>query len=735
VYSDFSEFCRQLQTQAKQTAQRRVLLLCGARDWASARAGEALHSLGVDQVLWVGDRSPHGWPCLAPAQAHKLLGAEIEGLVIDSYAGFDPEAFGATLGALRSGGLLLLITPPLDQWEGFIDPQNARIAVAPTPAEQVTGRFLRRLAAIFRTSDLLYRVVQDRPLPNLKATLAQPLQSPLPTGSVCRTADQQLAVQALMQVAKGHRRRPLVLISDRGRGKSSSLGIAAARLLQEGMQRIIITGPRLDAVTPALEQAKRLLPDYASGRGHLRGVNAAFCFMPPDALSQQPEQAGLLLVDEAAALPTALLERLLRRYSRIAFATTLHGYEGSGRGFSVRFRKILDQQTPQWRQIELRQPIRWAADDPLERLSFQALLLDAAPASDAEVAGCCVDDSQLERLERDRLASDEALLRQLFGLLVLAHYRTSPLDLRHMLDGPNVSVYVLRRGNKVLATALLADEGGFNQQDAASIFVGKRRFRGHLLAQSLSQHLGLEQAAGLRCRRVMRIAVHPALQRQGFGAKLLDAISQQAQTENIDYLGASFAADAPLLAFWRQRGYIAVRLGLSRDASSGAHSAAVLRPLSDAGGQLCAAASARFGQQFPHQLADGLRQLEPELGLALMRECTPLELPRFSELDRRDLITIAFAARVYEATPEPVWRLVSYALSDAKAKALLDRQSQTLLLCRVLQRRDWPESAKLSGLSGRKQAISLLRQALGELLEHYADEGMRAEIRRVRHLL
>ena len=53
---------------------------------------------------------------LQGARVFEALGTEAGTLVFDAHSGFDPDAFGAASGALRWGGLLLLLTPLLDEW-------------------------------------------------------------------------------------------------------------------------------------------------------------------------------------------------------------------------------------------------------------------------------------------------------------------------------------------------------------------------------------------------------------------------------------------------------------------------------------------------------------------------------------------------------------------------------------------------------------------------------------------
>ena len=715
-----------LQQQARDAFHRRLLLLSGSDTWCHNTALEVMQVFSSTKPLWVGRSKVRGIPQLINAQVAGLLGSETDLLIYDAHSGFDADAFGVLCGTLKGGGLLLLLTPPLSRWSEYPDPEHARIAVAGIPPAAVTGRFLGRLVRLLQSDPWVCHIEQGgEPPPLTSLSTVTTMHEPL--DPICRTQDQHTAVEAIMHLVSGHRRRPLVLISDRGRGKSSALGIAAARLLQHGSRQILITAPNQQATAALFEQAIRVLPSAKSGKGSLHLEHSNLTYVAPDLLLQQPRHADLLLVDEAAAIPTPLLAGLLELYSRIAFATTVHGYEGTGRGFALRFRGILDRQTPQWRELRLETPIRWAAQDPLEHWLFRALALNATPAPEALLGDVQAHQCTFERLDRDQLAANEQALNDLFGLLVLAHYRTTPFDLRHLLDGPNLSVFVLRFRERILATALLAQEGGFDPDTAHAIWAGFRRPRGHLLAQSLAAHLGLEEGPCLRGGRIIRIAVHPAVQRRGLGSRLVRELLSEGLRSGLDYLGTSFGATPELLRFWYRHELLPVRIGLRRSASSSSYSVLLLHPITAAGEQICRQARRRFQRQLPSLLQDALRDLDTPLAALLLGHSIASSDFSLEDSDWFDLIGFAFARRSYAACLPGLETLSLKALADGLR---VSEQAQ-LLVMRVLQHRDWSECAQALHLPGRHGVEQALRQVIGELVLQYADAQHRALALRV----
>ncbi|TCK17959.1 tRNA(Met)-cytidine N(4)-acetyltransferase [Thiogranum longum] len=684
---------------------RRMVWLSGDVADVSALAGRLLKQQPGINIHWHGDGAPADIQVSQGREAFQQLGRECDALVFNAWSGFDPDAFGALSGTLRGGGLLFLLTPSAADWSTWSDPEYTRIAVAQFSVSEISGRYLRRLTRLLQ-QDAGSLWIESGEVKRRPVIHEMPAQQQTVDLSPCRTQDQQYAVEAVIHVVSGHRRRPVVLQSDRGRGKSAAFGIAAARLISERQLRVVVTAPRRQAVEAVMERASALLtPEQCQ----------LLRYMPPDVLVRSDCDADLLLVDEAAAISAPLLEQLLKRYPRMAFSTTVHGYEGTGRGFAVRFNNVLDRCTNSWKTVMLNTPVRWGEGDPLEPLVFRLLMLDANAAPDAVLESACLDDVQISCVERDQLIEDETLLRELFGLLVLAHYKTRPFDLRQLLDGPNLSVWLMRIQGHIAAAALVAEEGGFSTEDAQDISADVRRPHGHLLPETLAVHLGLVDAPALRAQRVMRIAVHPAVQGRGLGSRLIACIRDTAAAEGIDYLGSSFGANDDLLRFWQNADWTPVRISERRGASSGSHSVIVLKPLSRTGGDLCARARQRFLRHFPHQLSDSLRDLEARMVIALMRNA-PDSMQTLDDDDLEDVRRFAFERRFPESAIGALWGwLCNRLMSENTLDTLVDTDAG-LLIARFLQKRDWSTCARDAGLGGHDQALARLRELVRQLL-------------------
>lgn len=698
---------RQLQQQARQNGQRRLLICSGSHDWCRKQARSVVQYIikeGSETLsLCIGDSISTDIPALPAGKSRQWLGRELGFLIYDAHGGFDVDAFGAVSGTLCAGGLLLLLVPELSRWSEFNDSEHRRIQVYPQTQEQVTGYYLQRLARLVNRSDALTLVTESGQYRLSSWPAVTPMASenlPAP----CCTEEQAQAVALVHKVVRGHRRRPLVLTADRGRGKSAALGIAAGQLLNEGIEKMIVTAPA--------RASAEVLFQHGFQEGHLDAEVMAqrLQFMAPDEILKHLPSCDLLLVDEAAALPAPVLTRLLTHYSRVVFASTIHGYEGTGRGFAIRFKKVLNDQTPQWRSLHMHQPVRWADHDPLEAFTFQALLLNAVPADVQTLPDMEVSQYEFRRLSSVELMNNEPLLKELFGLLVLAHYQTRPFDLRHLLDGGNIEISGLFQAGHLLATVLAAREGEVESDLIEPIWLGQRRVRGHLLPQSLSNHAGIASAITLKGLRVIRIAVHPDRQQQGLGSRLLKEVRQQALRDQYDYLGTSFGATEELLHFWHRNQLSPVRVGMTREAASGTHSVMMLQGLSEAGHHLLTEAQARFTEQFHWLLMDGLEDLEAELVCALLQQSGCATTYQESSFEQSDLHSYVEGLRQYDSCMASIKSYTMRLLSQA----CVSSQQQQLLVAKVLQNKNWQQLADLLRLSGRKQVQQLLRETIRE---------------------
>ncbi|RTZ63286.1 MAG: hypothetical protein DSZ29_07240 [Aquificaceae bacterium] len=674
-----------------QQQHRQLLVISGKFEDCVAMAKQRLKSLNY---LWLSDTDLTEQVTLPMSKASMVLGQEYDVVVFDAFSSgqentFNANAFGIVTGTIIGGGYLILLTPDLRSWAD-------------------KSHFLQRFTRLLQQSSALF-FDHKQPLPALTVPARKKVTTPL------LFKDQQDAFVMMQSVISGHRRRPLVLTSDRGRGKSTLLGWFAAHLLEQGRTHIIVTAPSRKIAETVFQAAHQSLSQVGSEE-KLAGLH----FLSPDELNQQKPQADLILIDEAASIPLPLLERFIKQHSRLIFATTEHGYEGSGRGFALRFKKILDKCSPYWKSATLDTPCRWAKDDPLENFTFDALLLKTELADMSGVVVAKPTSYHVAIIKQDDLIADESLLRELFGLLLSAHYQTRPSDLVRLLDDKNYQIFVVRTAKKILATALVAIEGGFSKALADAIYNGKRRPQGHLIPQTLATHAGVKDAPCYLGERIIRIAVHPELQGQGIGSYLLRQIINTAQKNaKVDYIATSFGATPELVSFWHQAGLQTVQIGMKRDASSGTHSVVMLHPLNKKAELLYKRAQTNFAASLPLLLADPLRDLEAPLVAILFVKLfgkNDFALLELTDTENQALIGFYEQNRGYESSISAIYKLTLYRLSQG---CYLSPEELQLLIAKVLQKKSWQQLVALTHATGRKQLISILRQTVKKLAYQY----------------
>lgn len=639
---------------------RRLLVISGEAEWCEQQV-DAWQACLAGDWLRVSEQACDGLHC-APGALRTLLGREFRHAVFDARAGFHAEAFAALAGTLVAGSWLLLLTPPWPQWPATVDQDSLRWSDA---AQAIaTPHFVRHLQhTLLKNAEVaLWRQGESLQLPPLTAR---------PDWQPEGERQQQQILQALLSSAPGIS----VLTAPRGRGKSALAGMLA----KHSQVRCVVTAPAKVSV--------EVLAQFAG---------EAFHFVAPDALlaacDSKTPQADWLLIDEAAAIPAPLLQRLIRYFPRVLLTTTVQGYEGTGRGFLLKFCAAL----PQARFYTLDRPLRWAQSDPLERLVDNALLFDenVTPAGSGSLV--------FQRLEQRHWQTQPEQLTAMYHLLASAHYRTSPLDLRRMMDAQGMHFIAAHCQHRICAALWLVDEGGLDAGLAFDVWAGRRRPRGNLVAQSLAAHAGFPEAARLRSRRITRIAVAPLQRRQGIGRQLIAQCASD--SDALDFLSVSFGYTDELWRFWRSCGFQLVRISTQREASSGCYSAMALLPLTPAGQTLVTRAAQRLARDYWW-----LRQkLDQPLAIA----CD--EQQQFTADDWVEVAGFAFAQRAFDAAWPALGRLLVQATAALPAlRGAINQQLSASELCRQL------------GLSGRKALLNQWRAEAQQAL--MACDGRRTQ--------
>lgn len=617
----------------QQTGHRRLLVLSGTSAWCQQITRRLQAALPGDWIA--ADVAADG-----PSSARQWLGAEYRHGVINAQRGLNVDTLAILAGTLKAGSLLVLQVPTWSVWPARTDEDSVRWATVDAPI--ATPHFVRYLQHTLETQReaILWR--QHKPI----CLPAQPQGARWQPPAGQPDAEQATLLRQLLAARRG----VFVLTAARGRGKSALAGMLIARW----RGRCLVTAPARHS--SAVIQ---------------RHVSAPLLFQAPDRLladcqASAAPSADWLIVDEAAAIPLALLNALITYFPRVLLLTTTEGYEGTGRGFLLKFCASL----PAYQPLTLQQPARWAVGDGLEAWLNRLLLLQPPPlpaAGDRPVHN--------ETPTQARWAAEPARLAAFYALLVHAHYRTTPLDLRRMMDAPGQRFHAAYSGDALIGALWLTEEGGLSETLAHDVWAGRRRPRGNLVAQSLAAHGGEPEAAVLRSWRISRIAVSEAWRRRGIARQLIEY--SLAQTVSIpDYLSVSFGYTAALGAFWQQCGFTLVRFSTWQEASSGCYGAMAVRPLSAAAQRLVA------------RLTDALQRSHGWLSRQIPAPLPFRALPDgpLSVTDWRQLAGFAFAHVPAQACAGALCRLLACSPLPSPALRLWLQQDHAPQTCvRLLQ--------------------------------------------------
>ncbi|KMT04510.1 hypothetical protein BVRB_8g181730 isoform B [Beta vulgaris subsp. vulgaris] len=507
--------------------------------------------------------------------------------------------------------------------------------------------------------------------------LKEQLHDVLPVGplvSACTTLDQGKSLSTLLDaILEKNYQATIALIASRGRGKSAALGLAIAGAVAAGYSRIFVTAPSAEnlrslfdfvlrglrvlnieehtqfdvvrSTDPVLRKAITQINIFKEHRQIIQYIE------PQD--HAKLSQAELLIIDEAAAIPLPVIKSLLGPYL-VFLSSTVNGYEGTGRSLSLKLLSHLEKQSYNpvsgrvYKKLELRESIRYSSGDPIEAWLNDLLCLDATNSVPHISRFPHPKDCNLYYVNRDTLFSfhkeSEIFLKRLVALYVSSHYKNSPNDLQLMADAPAHHIFVLLgpvdEGKNVLPDILcfiqVCLEGQIAQNSAMQCLRMGHFPPGDQIPWKFCEEFENTDFPYLSGVRIVRIAVHPSAQGQGYGSAALDLVTRYYESkltdmgelsfeensidvcgsvieaakkislleetirprqnlppllvhprerlpERVDYIGASFGINKDLFRFWKKHKFTPFYICDTPNNATGECSCMVLKPLETGG--------------------------------------------------------------------------------------------------------------------------------------------------------
>ena len=542
-----------------------------------------------------------GFATVAADRMASELGQSIDYLLFNAFDGFTPNALAQGVGLIRASGLLILITPNTSLWPCFPDPFLLGLG----QSEHYKSNYINLLINYLNANS---HSVNDIDTVSLKGS-----NEILTFDSIDFTEDQQSVVNNLLD-DWSQSTSTRVITADRGRGKSSSLGYAL-QCSDWAPNQVIVTAPDKRSVYSLYQQCGDVKPRFLH---------------PAEALQELHNNPAiqLLVIDEAAAIATPLLDQLVEHVNHLAVSTTVNGYEGFGRGFSLRFLERLGLQREGVSYSQLDEPVRWSQGDQLEATINDLLFLTDC---DHSLPFSEFDDG-VHHLNLEQLINQPDQLNAIYQLLHFAHYRTSPNDLRVLLDSPGQLLFVSIQSGELVGVTWISKEGELSADLTEEIAQGKRRPNGNLIPQTLVFSEGMVSLGVKRFWRVTRIAVVPDSRRSGIAASMLRTIEVAAAGLEVDFIGASFAGYQEVWQFWESSGYAAIRIGDRIDPVAGEPALLVLKALNAVAAEDLLFINQQTTCRYQFEIERGLRSAMP-MGFNEMPDCKDQEVLSSHQID------------------------------------------------------------------------------------------------------
>jgi len=689
-------------------------------------------------------------------ESEKYLGTTFQALVLDLTNDLKPNDVGRLVGVVEGGGLIVVQAPPWDEWDTRMTlfKQSLLVPGYEEPRHVFIGWFKRKLLK-HKTNIFVFDADRDEliggeplktvpPKSRRKIRLPEKPLFPQDLYRLALTQDQVNVIKSLEwfydKPPRG-KRKVLVVTADRGRGKSCAVGIGLIGLARalgkvKNRVRILVTAPSLGNVQSLMELALRaaeeagLRPRPVKRGGRIieiQGEKFSLEYWEPVQIPRL--SADIVAVDEASGIHVPLLHKIWRAHRRIVFAATIHGYEGAGRGFNIRFLQAVKQDpATMLKHVTMEEPIRYGRGDPVERWLYDTLLLDAEPAELGEEDYEDIRRGRLEylRLDPEWLFSEEGeeVLRQLFGIYVMAHYRNEPDDLGMLADAPHHLIRAVRtktRG-KIVSAAQVAEEGGLGEELIDRLLRGEK-IAGNIIPDRLLKHQRIIEYGKMKGWRVVRIATHPEAQSRGLGSRLLEWLYSEVEERGLDWLGSGFGVNEKLLRFWRRNGFLVLHISPDRNPVSGEYTILVLKPRSETARLAAELSSREFKWKLLHSLYDTYRDLETDIAMQMLDQPPPGidedYKPRESPILRDRAWVYNWGPMTYESANDLALEMArTYWMHPPGKRPQLSKMERWIVLAKILQGKPWGEVAEELGVREYKVMVTL-KEALRKLTTHY----------------